>query len=125
MSTTLDLPPDCMDALSGRMDPELFQALCDPTRVALVAHLAASARPLTVTEASGCCGVHFSGVSRHLAVLRRAGVVRAEKNGREVRYQLEVDRLASTLRGVADALETCWRQGTTAASEGAHERNPA
>ena len=58
-----------------------------------------------VTEAAECCGIHFSGVSRHLAILRRAGVVRADKQGREVRYELEVGALASTLRGIADALE--------------------
>ena len=81
-----------------------------------MAHLAASGRPLTVTEASSCCGIHFSGVSRHLALLRRAGVVRAEKHGREVHYRLEVDALASTLRGAADALEACWEQGRRASA---------
>ena len=110
-----DLSAACMDSLDEHMDPELFQALCDPVRVALIAHLASSGRPLTVTEAGECCGIHFSGVSRHLAVLRRAGVVRAEKHGREVHYALEATALVGTLRSLADALESCWEEGRRAA----------
>ena len=98
------------------MDADLFQALCDPVRIALVAHLASCGRPVTVTEASSCCGIHFSGVSRHLALLRRAGVVRAEKHGREVHYALEANALVSTLRRLADAIESCWEEGQRAAS---------
>lgn len=101
------LPEACLQSLGEQLQPELFQALCDPVRIALVAHLAASGAPLTVTEASSCCGIHFSGVSRHLALLKRAGVVHAEKKGREVRYALDVSALAGTLRGVADALDAC------------------
>ncbi len=97
-----------LDALQSRLRPELFQALCDPVRVALVARLAAEGRPLTVTEVSGCCGIHFSGVSRHLAILKRAGVVRAERRGREVHYALEAPALATTLRELADSLEATW-----------------
>lgn len=101
------LPEACVEALDTHMSPTLFQALCDPTRIALVAHLAASATALTVTEASECCGIHFSGVSRHLAILKNAGVVRAEKRGREVLYALEADALCASLRGAANALESC------------------
>ncbi|NNL68138.1 MAG: helix-turn-helix transcriptional regulator, partial [Myxococcales bacterium] len=79
--------------------------------------------PLTVTEASACCGIHFSGVSRHLTQLRRAGVVRAEKQGREVHYELEAGALVSTLRGVAGAIEQCWVEaGRSLVSEGAEAR---
>lgn len=114
MASSASLPPVCSNVLEEHLDPELFQALCDPVRLALVAHLAASAGPLTVTEASRCCGIHFSGVSRHLAQLKRAGVVRAEKHGREVRYCLEIGVLVATLRGLADGLEGCWEQGLQA-----------
>ena len=60
-----------------------------------------------MTEVSDCCGVHLSGVSRHLATLRDAGVIKAEKHGREVRYELDGERLTTTLRGLVDALEAC------------------
>jgi ArsR family transcriptional regulator len=98
---------DCRTALTERLRLELFRALCDSNRLTLVARLATATGPLTVTEASTCCGVHISGVSRHLAMLRDAGVVKATKQGREVRYELDSGALASALRELADALESC------------------
>jgi len=91
--------------LRSRLRPELFRALGDPNRLSLVARLAGAVEPMTVTEASTCCGVHLSGVSRHLAQLAQAGVLRAERHGREVRYELNDDELVAALRGLADALE--------------------
>ena len=99
--------PVCFSPADGRLDPEVFRALGDPVRLTLVARLANSARPQTVTEVSSCCGVHLSGVSRHLKILRDAGVVTAQKDGREVRYTLEGGALAATLRAIADALDEC------------------
>jgi ArsR family transcriptional regulator, arsenate/arsenite/antimonite-responsive transcriptional repressor len=107
MSSTLSLPAACTAALAAHLRPELFQALCEPVRLVLVARLATAASPLTVSEVAGCCGVHLSGVSRHLAVLKLAGVVRAERSGREVRYELAGDELVRALRGIADAIEEC------------------
>jgi ArsR family transcriptional regulator len=86
-------------------DPAFFEALADERRLFLVARLAAARTPLTVGEAAGCCGVHVSGASRHLAQLRRAGIVRAERAGREVRYALETRALARALREIARTLE--------------------
>ena len=100
-------PVDCRTVLREQLRPELFRALCDPNRLTLVARLASASGPLTVTEAGTCCGVHISGVSRHLAMLRDAGVIQATRQGREVRYELDCGALASALRQLADALETC------------------
>ena len=104
-------------ALEAHLRPELFRALGDPTRLALVARLAGATEPITVTEASTCCGVHLSGVSRHLSHLAQVGIVRAEREGREVRYELNHDELAAALRGLADALESCCGATTDRASE--------
>ena len=98
---------ECRAALTEHLRPELFRALCDSNRLTLVARLAAATRPLTVTEAATCCGVHLSGVSRHLSMLRDAGVLKATRQGREVRYELDCGALAGALREMADALETC------------------
>ncbi|MFK7896510.1 MAG: ArsR/SmtB family transcription factor [Myxococcota bacterium] len=117
-----ELEDSCMTALESHLDPELFQALCDPTRLTLLARLAACGRALTVTEASECCGIHLSGVSRHLGLLKRAGVVKAEKQGREMLYRLEVETVASSLRGFADALEDCWEAGQPPQPESESDR---
>ena len=89
------------------MHPEQFKALAEPTRLAVVMRLACAGRPMRVTEVADCCGVHLSGVSRHLAALRAAGLVRVERKGREALYELERDQLTNMLRGFADALENC------------------
>lgn len=89
------------------MRPEFFRALADPTRLAVVQRLACANAPQTVTEVAGCCGVHLSGVSRHLAALRAAGLVSMQRHGREVRYQLDREKVTALLRGLADALEEC------------------
>ncbi|MDF1564810.1 MAG: metalloregulator ArsR/SmtB family transcription factor [Deltaproteobacteria bacterium] len=99
----------CRQALEGTLSPGLFRALCDPRRLELVIRLAVAGRPLTVTEASDCCEVHLSGVSRHLSQLKAAGVVAARRQGREVQYQLDHHRLVSVLRETADAIEACLR----------------
>lgn len=95
------------DALAARLDPGLFRALSDPTRVALVACLARCCGPASVSQIASCCSVDLSVVSRHLATLAEAGVIEGEREGRQVRYTLRFDTLAATLRALADAVEAC------------------
>lgn len=107
MNDSATLPDDCAQTLERYLDPAIFRALGDPTRLALLARLASSPGPSTVTELSSCCGVHLSGVSRHLKMLHEAGLILAERQGREVRYLLDCRALTTVLRGMADALEQC------------------
>jgi hypothetical protein len=51
-------------------------------------------------------------------MLRDAGVLRAEKRGREMVYQLNFDALIAALRGLADALEACRQSGSEQAAAG-------
>ena len=94
-------------SLEHALDPVLFKALSDPNRVTLVARIGALGRPATVTEAAGCCPIDLSVVSRHLAVLRDAGILNAEKQGREVHYSLPHGELSRTLREIADRIDAC------------------
>ena len=87
--------------------PEIFKALSDESRLAVLGRLAVADGPVTVTEVADCCGVHLSGVSRHLSILRAAGLVTSNKRGREVLYSLQADVLTKTLRDLADAIESC------------------
>jgi len=96
----------CSPSLETLLDPEFFKALGDPTRLALVCRLAMAGDALSVTAAAECCGVHLSGVSRHLAQLKRAGVVTSERRGKQILYRLNVSAAVETLRSVADALES-------------------
>ena len=86
---------------------ELFRALSDSNRIALLGRLATSSSPQTVTEAAGCCPTDLSVVSRHLAILRDAGIVEARKRGRQVFYSVRYAELSRALREMADAIDTC------------------
>jgi ArsR family transcriptional regulator, arsenate/arsenite/antimonite-responsive transcriptional repressor len=99
--------PGCCPDLGAVLDPSFFRALCHPRRVAILVRLAQFGRPATVGEIAACCPNDLSVVSRHLALLREAGVLSAEKRGREVHYALLVPTLCDTLRGMADAVEAC------------------
>jgi len=96
----------CCPELQAALDPKLFHALADQNRLVLLMRLVASEEPQTVSQLADCCGVHLSGVSRHLAMLRDAGILDAEKHGREVRYQLRRAQLAQTLHLIANAINT-------------------
>lgn len=93
-----------IDAL---LDPALFKALADPTRASLLACLAKCGRACSVSEVAECCKVDFSVVSRHLALLARAGLLDTEKQGREVRYRVRFRDLAGTLRALASEFDAC------------------
>lgn len=110
------LPPACLAALSKHLNPELFKALCDPSRLAVLTRLACASGSLTVSEVASCCGAHISGASRHLKMLREAGLVQAEKRGREVVYRPCFAKFIKTLRGLADALEDCCASGECCAT---------
>jgi DNA-binding transcriptional ArsR family regulator len=98
---------NCCAGLEDLLVPRFFKALGDPTRVAILARLAQSCGPSTVGSVAGCCPVDLSVVSRHLRVLRDAGIVVAERRGKEVLYSVRYDALAQTLRQLADAIEAC------------------
>jgi DNA-binding transcriptional ArsR family regulator len=97
--------------IDQRLDPQLFKALGDPTRVLLVSCLAKCGRPCSVGEIAQCCDVDLSVVSRHLALLARAGVLESQREGRIVRYQVRLADLAAQLRALADAIEGCCAPG--------------
>lgn len=111
MSQQPALTGPCSGALLNRMSPALFRALCDPVRIHIVATLAGSKQSLSVGDIASCCGIDFSGVSRHLKVLRKVGVLSACKRGRSVYYALDPREFSASLRGIADALDACGQQG--------------
>ncbi len=57
-------------------------------------------------EVAECCSVDLSVVSRHLSILRSAGLVRSEKEGRKVIYEINRQSLAGVLRALADCIES-------------------
>jgi ArsR family transcriptional regulator, arsenate/arsenite/antimonite-responsive transcriptional repressor len=96
--------------LVTKKDSDIFRALGHPHRLRLIGRLLECGRPCTVTEMQECCPIDFSVVSRHLFVLRDAGIVKAEKRGKKVYYSVAAGGVASKLRELAEAIEGCCGQ---------------
>lgn len=73
------------------MRRDVFQAIADPTRRAIIVLLALQAMtPNALAE-------HFDtsrqAVSKHLKILTECELVKQEYQGREIYYQLEIDKM--------------------------------
>jgi DNA-binding transcriptional ArsR family regulator len=86
---------------------QLFKAIGDPNRIAILHYLSERCAPLTVSQIAENLPVDVSVVSRHLAILRDADILIAQKQGKEVRYAINSHNLIATLRAIADAFEAC------------------
>jgi DNA-binding transcriptional ArsR family regulator len=71
----------------------VFAALGDETRLQLLARLA-TGEAQSIVDLTRGTGLTRQGVSKHLAVLEKAGVVSSRRSGRESRYSIEPDSLA-------------------------------
>lgn len=71
---------------------ELFATLGDPTRRALFERLCRDGEQ-TVRALTDEAGVSQPAVSKHLGVLKRSGLVRDRRRGREVHYSARPDGL--------------------------------
>ncbi|MGE0599502.1 MAG: ArsR/SmtB family transcription factor [Dehalococcoidia bacterium] len=90
-----------------------FAALADPTREEIVQALAE--RPRTVNEVVALFPISQPAISRHLKVLREAGLVRVQPEGKTRVYHLDpaplqeidswLDRYRKFWAGRLDALE--------------------
>ena len=73
------------------MRRDIFQAIADPTRRAIIALIALQAMtPNAIAE-------HFDttrqSVSKHLRILTECELVKQEHQGREIYYSLEIDKM--------------------------------
>lgn len=73
------------------MRRDVFQAIADPTRRAIIALIALQAMtPNAIAE-------HFDtsrqAVSKHLKILTECELVKQEQQGREIYYSLEIDKM--------------------------------
>ena len=83
----------------------LFKAMGDPNRMAILERLCNCSDQTNVKELSTCCDVDLSVVSRHLSILKKSGILKAEKKGKEVFYSVNSKELATALRSIADYIE--------------------
>lgn len=86
----------------------LFKALSHPARIRILEILSGNARPTAVAEILAATGIEPSLLSQHLAVLKRHRVVRADRVGNTVYYELAHPSVSELLiiarRFLADTL---------------------
>lgn len=70
----------------------LFRTLADPTRRAIFERLCREGEQ-TVGALTARAGVSQPAVSKHLGLLRQAGLVRDRQDGRQTRYRAQLDAL--------------------------------
>jgi DNA-binding transcriptional ArsR family regulator len=94
------------------VNPEaaVFAALASAPRRQVIAFLAQTA--LSTTDLAERFGVSAPAMSRHLAVLQRAGLVATERQGQRVLYRLRRDVLLDALAGLASLVDGPLRRET-------------
>lgn len=75
---------------------DIFQALANPTRVAIV-ELLRDHEEAAVTSIQDALGIEQANVSQHLSVLRNRNIVTARKEGNQVFYRLRDPLLGKVL----------------------------
>ena len=80
-------PPHPLPGPLLELIAERFRALGEPKRIMLLDHLREG--PATVGELSEAVGASQQNVSKHLALLRGAGMVERERDGNFIRYRID------------------------------------
>lgn len=82
------------------MSDSAFKALSDPTRREILRLL--GKRAMTVGEIVDQFSISQPSISRHLAVLRQAGLVNARRDGQNVVYALDTTVMQDVVRALLD-----------------------
>ena len=83
---------------------KIFKALAHPTRLWMVEQLVEGER--CVCEFVEQVDADFSTISKHLAVLKQAGIVADEKRGKQVYYSLKVPCVLNFMNCVESVIES-------------------
>ena len=86
----------------------VLKALAHPTRLFIVEELAKDER--CVCDLTDMIGADISTVSKHLSVLRQAGVVQDDRRGNQVFYRLRVPCILNFFGCVESVLESQVRE---------------
>ncbi|MBK8921058.1 MAG: winged helix-turn-helix transcriptional regulator [Saprospirales bacterium] len=73
------------------MRRDIYQAIADPTRRAIIALIAL--QPMTPNAIAEHFDSTRQAVSKHLKILTECELVRCAQQGREIFYQLEIDKM--------------------------------
>jgi ArsR family transcriptional regulator len=96
------------------MRAKVFKALAHPSRLFILEQLTAGER--CVCELTEMIGADMSTVSKHLSVLKNAGVIQDDKRGLQVYYRLKMPCISGFFQCVSEVLETNAKEQWTVAN---------
>ncbi len=94
---------EAADQCLAILDTEFFAAMCEPVRVALIRALAFKGRSDIGSLAAGF-PQDRSVIARHLQLMERAGLVRAEKVGRHQFFELDGPAILSKMEAMTGVI---------------------
>jgi len=74
------------------MKRDVFQAIADPTRRAIMVLIAVNA--MTPNAIADHFDISRQATSKHIKILNECGLVEQEKDGREIYYQLKLEKMS-------------------------------
>lgn len=89
----------CNQTVSLFMRRDVFQAIADPTRRAIIALVATQA--MTPNALAEHFDITRQAVSKHLRILSECEMVKQEQKGREIYYKLEGGKMAEIDQWIA------------------------
>ena len=93
-----------MNYPQARIRADILKALAHPVRILIVHALAEGER--CVCELNRLAAIDQSNISRHLAVLKRAGIVSDHRRGMRVHYRLETPCILKAFDCAVEVLQT-------------------
>jgi DNA-binding transcriptional ArsR family regulator len=87
------------------MRRDIFQAIADPTRRAIIALIALQA--MTPNAIADNFNMTRQAVSKHLRILTECDLLKQEQKGREIYYSLEIDKMKEIDQWIAQ-FRTIW-----------------
>jgi DNA-binding transcriptional ArsR family regulator len=95
-------PPEGFDLRGFELEADLIRVLANPKRLMILTLLGQG--PCTVTEIAQRLNLSLQNTSQHLRLMRDRTIVRAQRDGREVRYALTSPVFSEACRLVRQAL---------------------
>jgi len=74
------------------MKRDIFQAIADPTRRAIMVLIAVNA--MTPNAIADHFDISRQATSKHIRILNECGLIAQEKDGREIYYQLKLEKMS-------------------------------
>ena len=95
-----------LDTAFADVDSDFVKALSESTRIEILKQLSFHG-PMDVKSLAHKMPQDRSVISRHLALMEKAGILKAHKEGRHVIYRVDGQRLLQKSEKLVETLRTC------------------